>query len=274
MSVTETAGQGPESIDLGGSVRIAELLQVCHLTQKTGVVDVFNESRAGRLYLDRGEVIHAQFGDDAGLGAAIEVLLLDRAQASFTPDVTTFRRTIQVGLADILHAASERGARVPKGFAHKAGEDKADAEEEAERFPVLEVLFGGEMIHFRLEKQEMTLGRSAGNDIVIQNDSISRRHVIFEIREDFVLLHDLNSSNGTFLCGHRVADAVLAPGDKIVFGDVPAEFTWKVLVEIKPPPELKVVPRRGRYETHILPGVPHEEDSAATVPLQAKVQVG
>lgn len=51
---------------------------------------------------------------------------------------------------------------------------------------------------------KITIGRDKSNDIVLNNPLISRFHgVIQKIKEDFYI-HDLESSNGTFVNGKRV----------------------------------------------------------------------
>lgn len=49
---------------------------------------------------------------------------------------------------------------------------------------------------------------------------ISRRHAAVSVDEDRVVIEDLGSHNGTWVNGHRVAQAVLEPGDVVQLGDV------------------------------------------------------
>jgi hypothetical protein len=68
------------------------------------------------------------------------------------------------------------------------------------------------------------IGRVEGNDVVIEDDSISRRHAEIRKSGPGYVVRDLESANGTFLNGERVSEAPLRPGDTIKFGVV--EFSY------------------------------------------------
>ncbi len=71
-----------------------------------------------------------------------------------------------------------------------------------------------------LAGDEMTLGRSDENDIVIRVAEVSRRHAILNRQEDRYLLRDLGSTNGTFVDRKRIGGKyLLKPGDTIMLGD-------------------------------------------------------
>ncbi len=71
----------------------------------------------------------------------------------------------------------------------------------------------------------MNLGRVGDNDIVLDDDSVSRRHAELEVSDDGVLLRDLGSANGTTVNGGPIAEgARLAPGDVIQLGVVSLMF--------------------------------------------------
>jgi hypothetical protein len=63
------------------------------------------------------------------------------------------------------------------------------------------------------------LGRAAEADVVVRDPEVSRRHARFESRDGVVYVEDLASSNGTFLNGHRVSEAIeVREGDAIDVG--------------------------------------------------------
>jgi pSer/pThr/pTyr-binding forkhead associated (FHA) protein len=65
----------------------------------------------------------------------------------------------------------------------------------------------------------LDLGRDKGADIVLNDAEVSRRHARFESHEGVVYVNDLKSSNGTFLNGRRVTDAIeIRAGDEIDVG--------------------------------------------------------
>lgn len=71
------------------------------------------------------------------------------------------------------------------------------------------------------EGSGVTLGRSEGNDVVIRDGSVSRRHARLAWEEGRPRLRDLGSRNGIRVNGHRVAGSEpVAPGDDIRIGNV------------------------------------------------------
>ncbi len=74
---------------------------------------------------------------------------------------------------------------------------------------------------FKLSKRSLTIGREKGNLIQFVSRGISRRHVMIKWTGEGYRLIDLNSTNGAFVNGDRVAGEVnLALGDEIKIGDV------------------------------------------------------
>jgi hypothetical protein len=69
---------------------------------------------------------------------------------------------------------------------------------------------------FPVASAPLTLGRSGGNDLVLDGDEFaSSRHARIEARGDGVWVQDLDSTNGTFVNGARVVGA-----ERISAGDV------------------------------------------------------
>ena len=81
----------------------------------------------------------------------------------------------------------------------------------------------GDKTEYELTNETTTIGRKPGNDIQIDNLSVSGRHAqVITILEDS-FLEDLGSTNGTYLNGVRIAPAQPTPvrqGDMIRFGRI------------------------------------------------------
>lgn len=67
--------------------------------------------------------------------------------------------------------------------------------------------------------QELLLGRHHRCDLVFSNLNVSRRHARLVFRDGSWILHDLESTNGTFVSGIHVRRCELHPGDRLVLGD-------------------------------------------------------
>jgi two-component system cell cycle response regulator len=72
-----------------------------------------------------------------------------------------------------------------------------------------------------LDREVVTIGRDRENDIVLDSDSVSRRHARVEHREGHIFLTDLDSTNGTYVNddGEPVSDCQLRRGDQVKIGD-------------------------------------------------------
>jgi pSer/pThr/pTyr-binding forkhead associated (FHA) protein len=68
------------------------------------------------------------------------------------------------------------------------------------------------------------LGRSEQNDLVIQEDSISREHAAIRLENGEFVLYDLNSANGTFINHRGVEKQALKAGTLFYLADVAIVF--------------------------------------------------
>ncbi|HEY3447702.1 MAG TPA: FHA domain-containing protein [Myxococcales bacterium] len=78
---------------------------------------------------------------------------------------------------------------------------------------------------FQLDRAKLTVGRVPPADIMLEDDSVSRRHAEIVKTGQKFSVRDLGSANGTFLNGDRVSEAPIEPGDVVRFGVVELSFT-------------------------------------------------
>lgn len=71
-----------------------------------------------------------------------------------------------------------------------------------------------------LEQGQAGIGRGTENSIHLDAAGVSRRHAEIERKDAGFLLRDLESTNGTFVNGQRIVEAVVSSGDVLRFGDV------------------------------------------------------
>ncbi|HKI03829.1 MAG TPA: adenylate/guanylate cyclase domain-containing protein [Thermoanaerobaculia bacterium] len=99
------------------------------------------------------------------------------------------------------------------------------------------------------------VGRSTACDLPIQDPTVSRRHAELELTGAGVRVRDLGSTNGTYLDGVRVIDALATPGSRIAFGKV----DFKVVAEqplAQPLPPSEEFSGEGSLDATILRQVP------------------
>ena len=71
---------------------------------------------------------------------------------------------------------------------------------------------------YPFDKDNMTVGRNEGNDIVIDNLAVSGLHARIDKTENTYILTDLQSTNGTFVNDKRIISHRLQHKDKIIVG--------------------------------------------------------
>jgi pilus assembly protein CpaF len=72
----------------------------------------------------------------------------------------------------------------------------------------------------RLAQPEISIGRVAGNDIVLGDANVSKFHARLSVGDDGVTVIDLRSTNGTFINGSRLTGpAPIASSDRIQIAD-------------------------------------------------------
>ena len=93
----------------------------------------------------------------------------------------------------------------------------------------------GRAQEFIFDKTPISVGAMEDNDLVIEDDTVSRYHCrLLQERETYVL-QDLESTNGTFINRVRIREAWLTPGCTINLGDTSLSFTpVDETMEIKP----------------------------------------
>ena len=71
-----------------------------------------------------------------------------------------------------------------------------------------------------LNVDRTTIGRVEDNLFQIGEPSVSSHHCEVHLRGNEVLIRDLNSTNGTFINGEKIAESVLKPGQTLRLGNV------------------------------------------------------
>lgn len=57
-------------------------------------------------------------------------------------------------------------------------------------------------------KDEITIGRKEGNSLILGDKHISGNHAVLTVKNNYLYLKDLNSTNGTFVNGKRIVSSV------------------------------------------------------------------
>src|SRR5262252_3735791 len=79
----------------------------------------------------------------------------------------------------------------------------------------------GEPKLLTFDKDEITIGRVSGNDIVLAKGNVSKRHSRFTVKSPGqVEVADLKSTNGTYVNGRKIGSPMLlSASDRVYVGD-------------------------------------------------------
>lgn len=74
------------------------------------------------------------------------------------------------------------------------------------------------------------LGRGAYNDVVVDHNTVSRRHTLIVETPAGFILRDLNTEDGTFVNGEKVTalSHLLAHGDRIRLASSEESFVFRL----------------------------------------------
>jgi DNA-binding NtrC family response regulator len=78
---------------------------------------------------------------------------------------------------------------------------------------------------FRLNGGDCILGAGKGADVVIEDNTVSRRHVELRLVPEGVAVTDLGSKNGSFYLGQRFQHMNLQPGSRFRLGNVEVQIS-------------------------------------------------
>lgn len=96
-----------------------------------------------------------------------------------------------------------------------------------------------------LKVDKTTIGRVEDNTFQIEEPSVSSHHCEVLLRGNDVIVRDLASTNGSFIDGEKITEAVLKPGQKLRLGQVEIrlEVDAPATSSKKPVDSTMVVPR-------------------------------
>jgi pSer/pThr/pTyr-binding forkhead associated (FHA) protein len=114
----------------------------------------------------------------------------------------------------------------------------------------------------RLKTGRNIVGRGQQCDLVIPSQGVSKEHCEINIYSDKIMLVDLKSSNGTYLNGVRIQNAIANLGDKIAVHDV----IFDLVPQQPPEPLLQATSQLGPHK----PAATHPPSLAQHQPMPSQ----
>jgi pSer/pThr/pTyr-binding forkhead associated (FHA) protein len=128
-------------------------------------------------------------------------------------------------------------------------------------------------------KEVNVIGRAAECDISLAAAHLSRRHAQLQIIDGMLFVKDLESANGTFLNGKRVAEARVKRGDELRFDALtfgvmgPSDDMAKTTVRTAVQPKVELVDSKPKANTREKAVAPTRSSSSNRVPAAQQPKV-
>jgi len=95
-------------------------------------------------------------------------------------------------------------------------------------------LDGAVIREYPIEKESLSIGRKHGNDIQLNDLTVSGRHALIISMGEHIYVDDLGSTNGTLMNGARISKTLLNHGDVIQMGNYQFTFYDDTETEYEP----------------------------------------
>lgn len=95
-------------------------------------------------------------------------------------------------------------------------------------------LDGAVIREYPIEKDSLSIGRKHGNDIQLNDLTVSGRHALIISMGEHIYVDDLGSTNGTLMNGARVTKTLIKHGDVIQVGNYQFTFYNDTETEYEP----------------------------------------
>lgn len=126
---------------------------------------------------------------------------------------------------------------------------------------------GGAQRRMEFDKNEITVGRVQGNDVILGKGNVSKRHSRIVLKDGRFIVVDLKSTNGTYVNGRKITSPlVVKPGDKIYIGDFIITLDE---LEAASQPNISAHAPSGAPQGHSSAPAPAETPRPASPPMPA-----
>lgn len=208
-------------------MKLTEILHLCLVSKKTGIIHAETPSGNATLFLKDGEIIDARYQDHAGEEAFYRLSEQDECQCSLHEEDVEVERKIKHRTEFLLMEAARLLDEKSTGRSGQEEEEEPAPSGDVDNFELLYVT-ESEPIRHPIPEGRTLIGRARDCHIMLSNTTVSGRHAELINRDGKVVLTDLNSSNGTYVNSVRVSRSQpVQVNDQIQVGACLFEFIEK-----------------------------------------------
>ncbi len=141
-----------------GLFSLVDLFQLLAAARRTGRLTIEHPVTGARIYFDRGQVVHAEFGELAGEDAIYTLFADERGAFEFRLGLPSPAKSISVGTENLVLEAMRRLDEVNKGMSQRPGRHAGGGISiSAEAVPGVPDDLTGEQREFALNAEELAV---------------------------------------------------------------------------------------------------------------------
>ncbi|MFZ5807121.1 MAG: FHA domain-containing protein [Verrucomicrobiota bacterium] len=216
---------------------LTQYLQFQGQEAQTGCIVVHTPKDDGKIYLHHGNVVYAETRNGRGLFALYFILTWKDVTLEWHPDL--FVSTIAFNepvdtvlfqfaqLEDAGQTSEESLVLLFHGSEQPHNEIKlTELKHYVITFEILNAEFHG--LKFNLHKDITLVGRAEDCDVILPDPTVTSHHCTIAQETNCIRISDLGSTNGTFINGKLISNAILQVGDDLFVGKVGMRMSMKM----------------------------------------------
>lgn len=202
------------------TMKLAELLHLCSISSRSGVITFTAKNRTGEIHLHDGNLWFASFLGVEGEDAAYALLANNEGNAEFKEGVGNSRpKNLSLSCESLLLEAARRSDENIASLDPAAIQSNTPPESPSPPLASLILLPETTRWNYPIKTPSVSIGRAPENDVCIENEMISSHHCHLQVKNTDIILSDLESLNGTFVNGKKINMVILNQHDLIQIGD-------------------------------------------------------
>jgi hypothetical protein len=187
--------------------------------------EIGSGAEMARIYLMTGIVAHAEHAHASGEAAVWEALALENPAYTWFDNKTPTHMTMSASAQELLlrFIQLQGSGDLEKVRQQSRSSSVTRNLDESGLLYVMSFDIQSREIpaySFVVQTRQVRVGRQAENELVLNDTSVSRKHAIFILNNDCMLVRDLGSKNGITINGQPVTQGLLRDQEILTVGEV------------------------------------------------------